>query len=324
MGRGVAGLATESAATTQTFGVLEIGKRVLITPSRTMSIRNIATVSVGTHVTPRSVLQLIAGVILALMAVYILASGISSFGPRDSVNPAVILGILSLGFLVLYFRPDDKTHYLLVSTSDGVLSRFTGPDRAVLEEVRHILTEKINADDQSSTFNINFETGTIENFNVKHAEQVTQSTHVTGSGHTVAGNGATAVSGTGNTVTTANGGNGRIATADTAYSASRSPGAQQGNGHKQNGAAHGFSEIHIDFAQHLPHIVDMHRFYAGQPNAQHLEQRLHELELLMRSGAASPRQKSRIRELSGDLAQILQAYPPVVQLFQQIAGLAGV
>ena len=97
-----------------------------------------------------------------------------------------------------------------------------------------------------------------------------------------------------------------------------------GAGLTQNGAANGYTEAHIDFAQLLPHIVDMHRFYASQPNAQHLEQRLRELELLMRAGAAKPHQKSRIRELAGDLAQILQAYPPVVQVFQQIAGMAGI
>lgn len=310
----------ESAAATQTFGSLSIDKRVLTTPSRTISIRNIATVSVGTHVQSRSFLLIVIAVILALGAI----AALNATTIHDN-SPAVVAVFSLLGALVLtaiYFQ-EDKTHYLLISTSDGVLSRFTGPKRDTLDEVRDILTQKINAADESSTFNINFEKGTIENLTVAQAGHVTHATHVSGSGHTVATNGATAVSGHGNTVQTANGSNGRVATSEAATTISRSPGAQLGNGHAQNGAAHSNTERYVDFSQFLPPIVEMHRFYARQPNAEHLEQRLHELELLMRSGAAGGHQKSRIRELAGEVGQILQAYPAVVQIFQHIAGLVS-
>ena len=43
----------ESAAATKTFGSLRIDRRVLSTPTRTIAIDNIATVSVGTHVAHR-------------------------------------------------------------------------------------------------------------------------------------------------------------------------------------------------------------------------------------------------------------------------------
>ena len=228
----------------------------------------------------------------------------------------------------MYFQPEDRTHYLLISTSDGVLSRFTGPKRETLNEVRDILTAKINGADEASTFNINFEKGTIENLNVASAGTVSHATHVSGThvsgtGHTVATNGATAVCGQHNTVQTANGANGRAATTETHHTATRSPGAQLGASHTQNGATHSVSEQAVDFSNFLPAIVDMHRFYARQPNVEYLEQRLSELELLMRAGAAGTHQKSRIRELTGDLCQILQAYPPAVQIFQHIGALVG-
>jgi hypothetical protein len=65
----------------------------------------------------------------------------------------------------------------------------------------------------------------------------------------------------------------------------------------------------------------MHRFYARQPNTQHLEQRLSELELLMRAGTPTNAQKTRLRELSNDMSQILQAYPQAVELFDHIGSL---
>ncbi len=311
----------EGAAATQTFGALTIDKRVLRTPSRTISIRNIATISVGTHVQPRSAVWAVLAVLAALVA--IAAFSVTSPYSQSPQAVGTIAVIVAIIFVVFHLQPQDKTHYLLISTSDGVLSRFTGPRRETLDEVRDILTQKINADDETSTFTINFENGTIENLNVREAGSIHHATHVSGTGHTVAGNGATAVSGQGNTVQTANGGNGRVATADTVTVANRSPGAQLGNGHQQNGAAHVSSEQYVDFSQFLPAVVEMHRFYARQPNAEHLEQRLHELELLMRAGAPGGHQKSRVRELTGEVSQILQAYPSAVQIFQNIAGLMG-
>lgn len=316
----ISGQEKESASATQTFGLLTIDKRVLTTPSRTIAIRNIATVSVGTHVEPRAFILVIMAIMFAVLAI-----GAFNVSNPFSNAPNIagwVLAVLSLVFVLIYFRPEDRTHYLLISTCDGVLSRFTGPQRETLNEVRDLITAKINAADDVSSYTINFEKGTIENLSVASAGSISTATHVSGTGNTVAAGGATAVSGYGNTVQTANGANGRVATSESSYAASRSPGAQLGNGNSQNGAHHANHETAIDFSHYLPAVVDMHRFYARQPDAQHLEQRLHELELLMRAGAAGRHQKTRIRELSGELSQILQAYPAVTQIFQHIAGLA--
>ena len=89
------------------------------------------------------------------------------------------------------------------------------------------------------------------------------------------------------------------------------------------GAPHqGSSESFIDYSGVLPAIVEMHRFYARQTGTQHLEQRLSELELLMRAGTPTTAQKTRLRELSGEMSQILGAYPQAVELFEHISSLA--
>jgi hypothetical protein len=90
-----------------------------------------------------------------------------------------------------------------------------------------------------------------------------------------------------------------------------------------NGVNAASAESFVDYASVLPSIVEMHRFYARQPGTQHLEQRLSELELLMRAGTPTAAQKTRLRELSGDMSQILAAYPQAVELFDHIGGLVA-
>lgn len=86
-------------------------------------------------------------------------------------------------------------------------------------------------------------------------------------------------------------------------------------------APHSAPESFIDYSGVLPAIVEMHRFYARQTGTQHLEQRLSELELLMRAGTPTISQKTRLRELSGEMSQILGAYPQAVELFDHINSL---
>ncbi|MGE3712043.1 MAG: hypothetical protein AB7G35_20550, partial [Hyphomicrobiaceae bacterium] len=76
--------------------------------------------------------------------------------------------------------------------------------------------------------------------------------------------------------------------------------------------------ILIDFTQVLPQIVELQRFYAQHPDMRHIDQRLSEMELLMRAGAATHQQKGRVRSLALDLGEILQTYPAMTQLFGHI------
>lgn len=85
-------------------------------------------------------------------------------------------------------------------------------------------------------------------------------------------------------------------------------------------AAYGGS---TDYASVLGQITDLHRFYEKHPQATHIRERLAEMELLMRSGTPSPTQRTRVRELALDLANIMSAYPHMTQLFNQVTSLAG-
>lgn len=307
-----AGHSGDGAAATQTFGALTIDKRVLVARGRSIAIASIATVSVGTQVPSRSVLPLILATLCTTGGIALLMTG-----DFDTILAKVGAALLVIAVILLgvYFRPQDKTHYLLISTSDGVITRFTGPQRHTLDEARDILTRKINAGDETSAFAIDFESGTIEPLHVAETGSVHAAAKTSGS--MVAANGAAAISGQASTVQAASG----VPPDDTGQTASRPPGAQVANGTMQNGAAHVTADQYVDFSHFLPAVVEMHRFYARQPNAEHLEQRLHELELLMRAGAPGSHQKARLRELTGEVSQILQAYPSAVQIFQNIAGL---
>ena len=45
--------------------------------------------------------------------------------------------------------------------------------------------------------------------------------------------------------------------------------------------------------------------------------------MLMRAGTPTASQKARVRELTGDMTQILNAYPQAVELFDHIGGLVA-
>lgn len=310
-----------SAASTQTFSALTIERRVLLTPTRTIAISSIATLSVGTDGQRQPGYAWLALAFLSLAAGYALTfSGIV----HGDLALIVKAGAAAMAVLALWlaFRQDRKTYYLLVSTSDGVLTRFTGPDPGVLEEVRRLLSEKINRGDEAAVFTINFANGAIEQLGGGNGGNGRAQGHANGT----AANGTAAASGHGQPGYAA-GTNGRPGMGDTSRDMSRDPArqlsAQSGNAARLNGAAQAPADAHVDYAKLIPVIVEMHRFYARQPGAEHLEKRLEELELLMRAGASTVSQKSRVQELTRELAQILSAYPQVVQVFTDIRGLAG-
>ena len=111
----------ESAAATRTFGSLRIDRRVLSTPTRTIAIANISTVSVGTHVAhrPTAIYWLLA-LLSVLMALGSMRPDFT-WGPLTPNGATVVLGFIAAVFAGLALRPDDKTHYLLISSNDGVL-----------------------------------------------------------------------------------------------------------------------------------------------------------------------------------------------------------
>ena len=274
-----AGRITESAAATRTFGALRIERRVLTTPARTIAIANISTVSVGTHATPKpKILYWLLALLFAAMAWGSMRPDFS-WGPLSPTGFTFVLGIIMLVFAGLALRPDDKSHYLLISSNDGVLSRFTAPDRAFLDEVRNILTDKINRGDEQMTFSVNFEKVQIENLAAGTEAGGSPAQYANGSGHS------------------ANFGNGSGASDERGFvpaavpRPAKLPRRLASIAQSSNGTGGARPETFVDYTAVLPAIVEMHRFYARQPGTQHLEQRLSELEMLMRAGTPTPSQK---------------------------------
>jgi hypothetical protein len=309
------GRITESAAATKTFTALKIERRVVTTPSRTIPIANISTISVGTHVAAKPLLLYWFLASLFLVTTFGSMRPDLSFGPLAPTGATVVLGFLALLFAGLAVKPEDKTLYLLISTNDGVLSRFASPDRAILEEVRSILTDKINRGDEAMTFSVNFEKEHIDNLAMGMGS-LPQQNNLNGAGHSPA-LGSPSPS---DRIPTQTGvPRTRPPAADQQYVMPRQSRPQPGSTSAANGSAK--TDAFVDYSPVLPAIVEMHRFYARQQNTQHLEQRLSELELLMRAGTPTVTQKARLLELSNDMSQILQAYPQAVELFDHIGSL---
>lgn len=331
------------AASGPAFVLLDVYPGVLRTPRTAIAVRAIARAAVVTDTLSRQVEVPVARDVwliaksagpLALAVLVHAAAGWQAAVAAYAI--AVIAGIV---IFVVSSRPASKResyqrYRLQLSTSDGVLTSFASDSEDFALRILEIVCERMDHDGRSApALHINFERGTIETVPAGTTGVVNGATNGSGNGYAPAHGGA--INGTSNASSpgaageiagsghAVHGVNGKSASMDTPAVQSRSQGAQLANGHAQGGATQAAENHYVDFTAFLPPVVDMHRFYARQQNTEHLEQRLHELELLMRSGAPGVHQKARIRELSADLSQILQAYPPVVQIFQNIAHIAG-
>jgi hypothetical protein len=273
-----------------TFGQLTIERRVLITPKTTISIPSIAVISSGTVGVPRKAVWNLALVLLAAGLVSLVA-GISL-----NNNLAMALGGTgTLGGLILVrFFAKTEMPCLSITSNDGHTSVFTG-QRRTLEEVRRILSDKINAGDENAVYRVSFEKGIIQPM----------------------GGYAESIGATDNQVA-ASMGDGRLGPLDAYTHPSSLPDPRLANGRFGGGNA-----SHVDYSQVLPQIVDMQRFYAQRQDTQDIAERLNELEYLMRSGTPTAGSRSRLNHLVGELSSILGAYPNVVQIFHQAARLAG-
>jgi hypothetical protein len=275
---------------TETFGQLTIERRVLITPKSTINIASIAVISSGTTSVPNRPVRNLAMVLLAAGAVAL------AFGIAQSAHGVIALGGAATLFgliLARFFAKTDKP-CLSITSTDGHKHQFTG-QRRTLEEVRRILSDKINALDESTIYRVSFEKGIIQSVNAPHTEAI----------GAMLGGASQAMVDT------------RGAALDTHMPAASPTGPSFGRSDP------GGRPSHIDYSQVLPQIVDMQRFYAQRQDTQDIAERLNELEYLMRSGTPTPVSRSRLNHLLGELSSILGAYPDVVQIFHRAARLAG-
>lgn len=314
----------KNAAATQTFDALTIGRRALVTQSRTIAIASIATVSVGTHADKPARLVWIALAFVCAGLIFAATAADIGFKIAGINATSVLAAAAALAFLVLGLRPGDKTPYLLISSSDGVVTRFVGAEAEFLDDVRQLLTGKINNGDDAHSYVVDFERRVIEKMAPQQNGAPAARSGLNGMGSGLSGGRAAAPGASSNpssygqpALSTTD----RTGGSESTYPTSHASGAHTNPTRTQGGPSHAPTDAHVDFGAYLPAIVEMHRFYARQAGAQHLEQRLSEFELLMRSGTPTAAQKSRVRELARELAHILQAYPQAVQLFQDINGL---
>ena len=279
----------------ETFGQLTIERRVLITPKSTINIASIAVISSGTASVPNKAVWNLA-LVLLIGGALALAVGIG-----QSAYPAIVLGGIGVlcGVILARFFAKAEKPCLSITSTDGHKHQFIG-QRRTLEEVRRILSDKINALDESTVYRVSFEKGIIQSMNVPHAETVGAMLGGAASGEVMP----------------------RVPDARSGALEAHAPAATPIPtllGHSD----HAGRPPHVDYSQVLSQIVDMQRFYAQRQDTQDIAERLNELEYLMRSGTPTPATRGRLNHLLGELSSILGAYPDVVQIFHRAARLAG-
>jgi hypothetical protein len=287
----------EGAAALTISDTLKVESNVLVTPQTTINISNIATLAVIPIVKPPTpIWPVIVGIIVTA---YVVSSALPASDPYSrSDGPGAlraVIAVLALLAIVVVVARKFKLQAeldwrLLIGASDGSRTYFTSSNKAHLDRVRDLLTEKINKNDTAATYNINVATGDI---------QVV---------HTGAHVGAM-VAGSGNQVAT---GNGRVGTTDVV----NSPGAMVGDGNTATG-----NSYHVDYSRHLPVVSDWGRHFAQQGH-QDLARRLAELEGLMKSGTPTPQSKGRVRDLARELTSLLGGAADIAQFFGAIVRLA--
>lgn len=305
----------ERGAPTEVFGTLAIDRRVLITSARTICLSNVAAISIGTFPVQTSPAGLIGAIVCALAAGGAWYALGTFFGGVAIAAAFVVLVLAAIGLLAKWFlTPRVTARFLIITSNDGTRSLFAAHAPELLEKVRRILTDKINGQDDDATFTINFDKGTIDPPPPGDAVKAEQPAH--GAGHPAA-----PASGRGDSHDQSHG-QPHPTHRDSGYEAHASPtGALAAGGH---GTSAGPSQsTHVDYSSVLGQIEQMQRFYAQQPQARHVEERLSELELLMRSGTPTAEGRARVRQLAADLGTILQSYPAMVQFFQGIIHLVG-
>ncbi|MGD9783955.1 MAG: DUF6232 family protein [Hyphomicrobiaceae bacterium] len=289
-----------AATATQSFGSLTVRERVIDTGGRAIAIAEIGTVSIYVH--RRWPLRLLVAALGYGVVSTVLGYAITSY---QHAWVKWLAGLAAGALLAFLIR---SIYRLEIATSDGSRTVFDSKNLPLLLEVKTFITDKINSDDlkTAKTFIID---------QSKHEHRIDK--YVAGDDNSVTAEAV--VQGSGNVVATGQGT--RAGTTETTYHAQHSPGAQLGTGNVATGNTQTVTTI--DYGAHLRTIEDWRQFYGQSAETRGIEQRLAELEKLMRSGTPSPDSRSRLRQIASDLSEILQSYPAMVQVFRDILRLAG-
>lgn len=274
--------------TDEQFDHLTVKDNVIDTGLRTISIRNISTVGIEEIYPYRKI-----AIFLALIALAIAVSGMmegSRRSPWSSGNDAegyfIVATIVGFAAIAAFFF--GRT-FLAIVTNAGSYSLFFNQDVDFLKKVKLAIDERINDPESASQFTVNFNKGSIEQMSVDNMGGVSNM-----SAETV------------------------VSESPGANVASHSAGAQVGIGNTME-----VNTSYVNYETYLPHVEKIREAVPERRPDLNIEHQLDELIDLMKQGSPTKEDKSRVEQLALNLGQILQAYPPMVRLFNDIASLVG-
>ncbi|MGE0630379.1 MAG: DUF6232 family protein [Hyphomicrobiaceae bacterium] len=315
--RALAGRLFDPVSGRQEFDEIYVYERVLDAGGRTIAVDSIATVSVDAAT--YRIVRWLCWALAAAAAILSLNGFISSWLIVSSSGwaHATVFAVSSVGYATfavgLFFlgRRFRDSPILVIGASDGTRTIFRCRDEQYLQEAKSVLGRKIDEGDRNLTLVLNFKDA--------HSYPIAQAVH----GAPQMRSDRSFMPAQGQRIADARGQNLRLnGHAAHAVPHDAAPVARSSSGTRmpvERGQHSGrTTTILIDFTQVLPQIVELQRFYAQHPDMRHIDQRLSEMELLMRAGAATHQQKGRVRSLALDLGEILQTYPAMTQLFGHI------
>lgn len=330
-------------------GFLTLTERVLKTERSTLALAHVARAEVTEHHGSRVIAEggpgrwqkyAISAAPLVLAVAIAAFTGSGGASRITALLLALAIGAsISGGIFILMSRRRPKpevyvVHTLTIATSDGHKTSFSSENGTIVENAFRLLTERLNGGGGREPVTVNFAPETAAAAPTPRETRGAPSFGTGRSQQTAGGNGFLRTHPEHNErsdrgIPHAAGGDARAVKIEEGFHPARTgaanafplqPAARGGSGQPSPAPP---ADSFIDFSGVLPAIVEMHRFYARQPGALHLEQRLSELELLMRAGTPTSSQKARLKELAVDMSQILQAYPQAVQLFDHVGALAA-
>lgn len=273
------------------YGAITVEKAALVLSDVTISTANIARLHTTSSskeakhgMTSEAKSMIVAMLILGLILTVALGA---------LVNPGLIVAglLVTVVGIAAYaghasqteLQAKSETFYLTVHTNDGGRYMFWAPKGETIDTVRRIITDKINNTNEPTVYNINFETGVIENMGIGSIGKI--------------GSVGAIVSGSNNQVTGV-AGEGRLGTVETTQI------------------------TRIDYSGPLGVVASWRAHYESQGDKE-LAGKFRDLETLLAGGTPTGKEKSRLKSLLGELGAIFSASAHALNLFDQIRKLAG-
>jgi hypothetical protein len=145
-------------------GLLRIESRALVSDQLTIAISHIVTLTTGA--TQKPAVRRVSRWSMTLFAASPVTALVGIAAYNLLVTPSLLLTALLLIAAAYQLPRVDREpprfqYYLRITTSDGGRLQFIAPTNDVVEHVRRIIADRINQDDQTTTYTVNFNNGAI-------------------------------------------------------------------------------------------------------------------------------------------------------------------